>query len=186
MELTINYIIAQIFAIIMYVFIGLTYYVKDRKKILEYSMFSLLSCGLQYVLLGAYTGLAMCQISILRNIFFMVTERRKNNNKVDEMFALIFLLFLMIILSIYTYNGDPMSLFSTTATLLFTISLWQKNNKVYRIMGIFVEVLWLLYNIYIKSAFAIILEVIMLIWVIKCALFSKESKDIIVEADLER
>ena len=33
MELTINYILSQIFTIIMYGLLALTYYAKDRKKV---------------------------------------------------------------------------------------------------------------------------------------------------------
>lgn len=32
MELTATYIVSQVFAIIMYIFLGITYYVKDRKN----------------------------------------------------------------------------------------------------------------------------------------------------------
>ena len=47
--------------------------------------------------------------------------------------------------------------------MLYTYSVWQKKTIVYKICGIFVSILWILYNIYVMSLFGIILESILLI-----------------------
>ena len=64
--------------------------------------------------------------------------------------------------AIFTYNGF-LSLLSIFATMLYTYSVWQKKTIVYKICGIFVSILWILYNIYVMSLFGIILESILLI-----------------------
>ena len=46
--------------------------------------------------------------------------------------------------------------------MLYTYTVCQKNIKTYKLLGIPTEILWIGYNIYIKSFFGIILEVIML------------------------
>ncbi len=47
--------------------------------------------------------------------------------------------------------------------MLFTYSIWQDNNKIYRYLAIPISVLWIIYNIYVHSMFAIIAECILLI-----------------------
>lgn len=51
-------------------------------------------------------------------------------------------------------------------TLLYTLSVWQKDTKTYKKYGIFIELSWFIYFIYVKSLFGIILESISLISVI--------------------
>ena len=77
MELTINYILSQIFTIIMYGLLALTYYAKDRKKVLIINFLSLIANGIAYIFLNAWTGLAMCVVALIRNIIFLIDEKKK-------------------------------------------------------------------------------------------------------------
>jgi hypothetical protein len=52
---------------------------------------------------------------------------------------------------------------SVFATMLYTYSVWQKKISIYKILGIPVGIIWIIYNIYIVSIFGIILEVVLLI-----------------------
>ena len=67
-----------------------------------------------------------------------------------------------VISAIFTYEG-VLSLLSVIATMLYTLSVWQKNPKVYKLLGIPIGILWIAYNIYVMSIFGIILETILLI-----------------------
>ena len=62
------------------------------------------------------------------------------------------------------------------ASIIFTISVWQKNIKVYKILGLISSVLSLVYYIYIASIFAIILEVVLFIFMLVTSIiyFKKE------------
>ena len=82
MELSVTYVASQVFTIIMYALLAITYYVKNRKAILILNLISLIANGLAYVLLNAYSGLAMCIIALVRNIVFLVDEKR-NGKKVS-------------------------------------------------------------------------------------------------------
>lgn len=165
MEISLAYILSQIFIIIMYVFLALTYYSKDRKTVLILNFVSLIANALSYVFLNAYTGLAMCIVALIRNIIFLVDE--KKNGKSEEIgkkdiIILIVLYVISIVSAIFTYEGF-LSLLSVFATMIYTYSVWQKKTKIYKFLGIPVGVLWILYNIYIFSIFGIILESILLI-----------------------
>ena len=166
MSWTTNYILSQIFTIIMYILLASTYYLKDRKKILIVSFFSTASIGLAYILLNAWTGFAMCIVAIIRNIIFIIDEKkngkRENINKKDV--VILILLYLISIISVFfTYDGF-WSLLSVFATMLYTYSVWQKKVLIYKFCGIPVGILWIAYNIYIMSLFGIILESILLIF----------------------
>lgn len=161
----VTYILSQIFTIITYILLGITYYAKDRKKVLTISFLSLIANGIAYILLNAWTGLAMCILALIRNIIFLIDEKkngkREKNNKTD-IIILVILYIILIILTIPTYEGF-LSLLSVIATALYTFSVWQKKNNIYKLLGIPIGILWILYNIYIMSIFGIILETILLI-----------------------
>ncbi len=161
MELTPTYITSQAFAVIMYILLAFTYYLKDRKKILVFNFLSILANSVEFILLGAYSGLAMNGVAILRDIIFIAD---KNNDKttVKDIGILLLLVAISILLSIITFDGI-FSLFAMGATMIFTYSVWQKNTKVYKLLGPFVSLCWIVYKIHIKSLIGIILESVLLI-----------------------
>ncbi len=64
MEWTLEFIVSQIVTILMYMLLAITYYVKNRKTVLVISFLSLLANAIAYILLHAYTGLAMCGVAL--------------------------------------------------------------------------------------------------------------------------
>jgi len=165
MNWSLTYILSQIFTIITYALLALTYYAKDRKKVLGLGFISLIANGLAYIFLNAWTGLAMCVIALVRNIIFLVDEKingkREKINKIDIV-ILIILYVITIISTIFTYDGF-LSLLSVFATMLYSYSVWQKKTNIYKLLGIPIGILWILYNIYVMSLFGIILEGLLLI-----------------------
>ena len=165
MELTVNYILSQVFAITMYILLAMTYYVQDRKKVLVLHFIATVSSAIAYTLLNAWTGVAMCAVVVIRNIIFIIDENkngeRENINKKDIM-ILIVLYAISIIFAVFSYD-TPLSLLSVLATLINTYAVWQKKINVYKLLGIPTGILWIFYNIYIRSIFGIILESILLI-----------------------
>lgn len=165
MELTATYILSQVFTVIMYVLLAVSYYAKSRKSILIITFLSILTNAVAYMLLNAYTGVAMCFVAIIRNIIFLIDE--KKNGKRDEIdkkdvIILIVLYAISIISAIFTYEG-LLSLISVIATMLYTYSVWQKKTSTYKLLGIPIGVLWVIYNAYIKSVFGVILEAVLLV-----------------------
>ncbi len=154
-----TYILSQIFVVISYIFLINTYQVKKSKKLIL--VLNIVACtfsALGFFFLKAYIGCAMSMIAVLRNILFA----NKNLNKND---SLILIMVIMILLSLYTYE-NIFSLLPVMATLIYTISIWQDSNKLYKIIGIPVEICWLSYHIYIQSLFGIILESFLFVSVI--------------------
>ena len=165
MEFTVSYILSQVFTLLTYGLLALTYYAKDRKKVLIINFLSLVANGIAYIFLNAWTGLAMCVVALIRNIIFLIDEKknakRESINRTDVI-ILVILYVISIISAILTYDGF-LSLLSVFATALYTFSVWQKKTNIYKLLGIPIGILWVSYNIYIMSIFGIILEAILLI-----------------------
>lgn len=165
MEIDFIYILSQIFTILMYALLAWTYFLKDKRKIVIVSLLSLVANVIAYVLLGAWTGLAMCIVALLRNFYILWEEKQHGKRETNERRDYIFLavVFLGIILAtIPTYEGF-LSLLSVFATSVYTYSIWQKSTRIYKFCGIPVGILWIAYNAYVKSVFGVILEAILLI-----------------------
>ena len=180
MKLTLEYILSQVFIIISYLLLMLSYQAKSRKNILVLSNISIVANGISYVFLQAYTGLAMCFVALFRNTIFMVDEKR--NGKSDkiskkDIIILVVLYLISLVSTVFTYDGF-LSLLSVFATMLYTYSVWQKKTTIYKILGLPIGILWIVYNIYIMSIFGIILETILTISAIYGYFKEKKNKQI--------
>ena len=95
-----NYILSQVFTIIMYILLASTYYLKDRKKILIVGFLSIVATAIAYILLNAWTGFAMCIVATIRNLIFMIDEKvngkSENITKKDIILLAFFYLIILI------------------------------------------------------------------------------------------
>ena len=164
MEFTITYIISQVFTIMMYGLLGITYQIKSRMKRLLLSISANTFQAIAYILLNAKSGFIMCIFAIIRDVSIINVSKIKNEKKEKIANIGIIVLFYigMIISAIYTYEG-LYSLLSIFATSIYTFSIWQKNEKIYKFLGIPVSTCWILYNSFVKSVFGVIIESVLLI-----------------------
>ncbi|MBQ6991540.1 MAG: YgjV family protein [Clostridia bacterium] len=165
MELTPMYIVSQLLVIIYYLIYSWTFHLKDSNKILIFGIIATIISSISYLLLNAYTGMAMCFVAIIRNLLF--TKSKKS------VFNLVLIFILILFASIFTFN-NYFSLFNIIATLLYTYALWQKNTKTYKLLGIIVNGLMIVYDIYIGSIFGVVL--ISIAFVNSIVGFVKENK----------
>lgn len=156
MELSLAYIFSQILVIVYYLMYSFTFHLKDSKRILIFGIIATLISSFSYILLKAYTGMAMCFIAIIRNLLFSKEEKGKTK------LNLILIIILTIIASIFTFN-NYFCLFNIVATLIYTYALWSKNTKTYKLLGIFVNALMIVYDISIQSIFGVIFMSVALI-----------------------
>ena len=148
MNVTLTYILSQILVGIYYLIYSWTFHLKDSNKILIFGIIATIISSISYVLLKAYTGMAMCLVAIIRNLLF--TKDKKNILNL----SLIFLL--TLVASLLTFD-NYFCLFNIIATLIYTYALWQKDTKTYKMLGIIVNGLMIIYDIYIKSVLGVIL-----------------------------
>lgn len=166
MELTTIYIISQVITVIYFAMLSLSYLLKNRTKILIANFVAHIGQMSAMAMLNGYTGAAMSAIMMLRDLTLLIQEMQKSKgkqiNKKVDLGILVITVVLMIVLTVFTYNG-PLSLLSVIATLVTTFALWQKDVTRYKLLGLLASLLWLAYNIFIMSIMGIILEVILLI-----------------------
>ncbi len=159
------YILSQVFTVVMYGLLVWTYFLKDKRRIVVVNALATIFNAVAYVLLGAWTGLAMCVVAMLRNLYILWDEKklgkREDLGKRDYVFlAMVYMG--IILATLLTYEGF-LSLFSVFATSIYTYSIWQKSTKIYKICGIPVGILWIAYNLYVGSIFGVILEGVLLV-----------------------
>lgn len=165
MSLTLSYVLSQLLVIVYYLIYSYTFHLKDSNKILIFGIIATIISSISYILLNAYTGMAMCFIAIIRNLLF------KKNKK--SILYLIIIFILTIVFSAVTFNSY-FCLFNVIATLIYTYALWQKNAKTYKLLGIIVNALMIVYDIYIQSILGAVL--ISIAFVSSLLGYFKESK----------
>ncbi len=160
---TMEYTISQILIVIVYILICITYFLKNRKKILVINILVHIFQAISFGLLRGLTGVAMNCVYIIRDSFFAIDEKNRNNNTLNKRDYIVLSIFITIIifLTFFAYTGGA-SLLSVIATIISTIAIWQKNTKYYKLLGIPISIAWVGYYIYLKSVFAIVLESILL------------------------
>ena len=162
--ITQQYIISQIIIVISYTCLALTYCIKRRKIILILSFLANFTNACAYLLLGAFTSASMCAISIGRDLIFIIDEKLNGKSKKTtkkDVLILIGIYIVAIISIIITFNGWK-SLIYALASMLYTYSIWQKNNKIYKVLGIPCHILVVIESICIKSVMTIILQIVVL------------------------
>lgn len=163
--MSLTYIFSQIVTVLMYAFLSVTYFSKNKKAIVAFNCLAIVANAVAFILLGAWTGLAMCIIDLLRNFYIMWDEKKHGKSKQITKRDIVFLLIVyatMAIATIPTYEGF-FSLFSVFASATYTFSIWQKSTRVYKFCGIPVGILWITYNAFIGSFFGVVLESALLV-----------------------
>lgn len=164
-----NYIISQIFIVLCFAMIGVSYLAKNRKLVLFYSLISVLFNAMSYFCLSAWTGFAMIAVALLRNLLFMFENRITNKKlwtetkiKLFKIISLVFLVSISIVFAIVTFD-TIFSLFAVFSTITYTYALWQDNVNTYKKLGMVAEISGLIYYAFIKSLFGVILEFIVIV-----------------------
>lgn len=166
-----TYIISQIFVIFAYTFLGITYLTKRKNFILVLNALSTLCFAVSYLCLSALAGVKMSAISLIRNLIFYLFAKftaNSKNYKLSALFIVFGLISVDFILCLTINNGififgKIYDIFPYIATILYTLAIWNEKGKWYKYFGIASSVAWIIYNIFIRSLFGMILEAVMII-----------------------
>lgn len=164
------YVTSQVFISLAYILLAITYFITHRWKLLLTTIISNVFMGIGFILLGGWVAVCMCGIAIFRDIVNSAINSHRNpkqQSKITKLdwFLLAVWISLFSIATFLTQTGF-MTFFAFFATITFTVSIWQKNPLVYRILGIFVGIFWIIYNIVVQSFMGIFLESTLLVFVI--------------------
>lgn len=139
---------------------------KRRRYIVFCSVTMVVLAMVAYILLQAWTGLAMCGVALMRN-FYLLYDVEKHGRarkwRLRDFLSLAIFIILIIVMAIPTYTG-PLSVMSAVATVFYTLSLWQKKTIAYKILGIPSCIAQVIYYVFIWNLSGIILEGLTLVF----------------------
>ena len=173
MEISLTYIVSQIFFIFNYVFLLLTYRVKTKKKILIFNTISCISDAIWFLLLWAFSWCSMIILALIRNILFWYNDKKSNITLHNISFIILF--FSIILFSLITYNWLA-NILPWISWIIYLYSIRQKNIKIYRILWIPVALCWILYSFYIQSIIWFIWDSCILLYIIYNMVLERTQK----------
>lgn len=147
-------IFIQLIGILGAIFGFIAYQKNEHKKIMLYKTSSELTFALQFILLGAYTGVAMNVIGCVRNLVF---ARQVKKNKSTAAGIILFSL-LMAAAGALTWTG-PVCLLAIAGKIFTTLAYGMKNPQKVRLLTLPSSGCWLIYDVVCRSLGGIVTEV---------------------------
>lgn len=147
---------------------------KNHKKILLFRTLNELFFGIQYFILGAYTGMAMNFVGCVRNVIFSKQVENKKSTRIPiVIFSVFFTAF-----GILTWQGVK-SILVIAAKLLSTIAYGNKNETIIRSVIFVTSSCWLVYNVTAGSAAGVLCEAFtlcsLIVGILKYDVLSREK-----------
>ena len=135
------FILAQVFGVIAWLLLMISYHKENTKKIILVHLISIVFYFLNYLLLGALTGLFVLLIELIRDFSYYKFKRKK----------MVFLLTIPVYIFIaYYYKDSYYSLIPSIAAIIEGYTLLKKKNTVV-IGAIIVYSLWVVYDLSVMS-----------------------------------
>lgn len=144
------FVLAQIFGFLAWLCLLISYYRKNTNKILFLHIFSIVFYLLNYLLLGAWSGLFIIVLELLRDSLYYKTDK-------DNLIFLITIPF-YILLSIFAW-GDYIEIIPIIASVLEGFTLTKKKNIV--VPGaIIVYAMWIVYDLNVASYSGVLTDIL--------------------------
>ncbi len=161
MEKPIIFYVAQAVGFAGIVVSIISFQFKDHKKLMILRAANELLLGIQYLLLGAYTGMAMNFIGVIRDVVFAdMVKKGKSTIKARALFSGIF-----AISGLFTYDGFK-TIFSSGAKVISTCLYGSSNTSVVRFGVLFTNLSWLVYDFAVESYAGCLSDIVTIISVV--------------------
>ncbi len=147
------FILIQVLGFIAWAILAISYYKKHTNGILWLQIIANILFCIHYLLLGAYSGLLICALELIRDYAYYKTDK---DNWIFAGSVVVY-----IICGYFTYTG-LLDLFPYVASTIDGYFLTKKRNIV--VLGaIIVYILWFLYDMYALSYSGAITDAIIII-----------------------
>lgn len=163
-----NFIFIQLIGFVGLLLFALSFQPKTKQKILGFQVFSFLFWALHYALLGAWTGTALALLNSLRVIAFYKYKTRPR-------WLLYTFLILALLFAAITWEGY-ISLFVVGGVFFATISTFQQDEQKLRYLFPPSNIMWIVYNLFVRSYSGVLSEIIVLISIIVGIFRNKNHK----------
>ena len=135
-----------------------SFQMKTRTQILIFQCMASLSCAVSLIMLGGIAGGILDVVAFSRTLVFSLADRYK---WAKCKLWLPFYIILIIAVGIITWDPTGIgTLFAIAGTLLSTVALYQKSERLMRIISLFVGPCWIIYSLIYSSAFGALNEII--------------------------
>jgi hypothetical protein len=136
----------------------LAFQCKKHGRVLTYRTANEIFFGVQFFLLGAYTGVAMNVVGSIRNtIFTLQVKKGRSTRWSAALFCLAFLVF-----GLLTWEG-PKSILVIAAKIISTLAFGNKNLLVVRLLILVTSSSWLIYDLFSGSYAGVVCEILTLL-----------------------
>ena len=156
---TTAYIISQIFALLAYISISATFFMKSKTKIVVFNIAVSLFFLFHYFFLNAQMGMIMNTIGIVRGIWYYLDDKFNSKHLYN---SLIMCVVASVVCSIFAFSSW-VEILALIAGLGFTYSLWQQNIGFYRWAMLVCSMLWVAYNALHLSIVAMVGESVLIV-----------------------
>ncbi len=155
-------ILAQIFGLIGLVFVVIAYQKKEKIDFLRFCNYQFFFTMIESILLLAITGLIKIVVGIIRNYFVIYFIKKQK-----EMPKFLNIIFVLLVAIIGLFFVDKwFSILPIIASIISTVVTCSKNFKLLKIGGIFVQILSMIYNIFVGAFVGFFRQTIILIAII--------------------
>jgi hypothetical protein len=151
-----NNVVYQLIGFGALITLGLSYWQKDKKKIMLWQMAANLVFAIHYFLLSARSGAWSSLFQIIVLIFFALRDKKRWNAIAVGIPVVIAFVFIGIV----TYE-NPFSVLPILASIIALLPFCQSNNMVIRIAGVLSALTWLVYAIVVHSYSGIVTEIVL-------------------------
>ena len=148
-----NFIIAQVFGVLVFIAGILSYYKNSTKEVLLFNGISNTLCALQYLFLGAYTGALCCIIATTRNVVF---SRFKKDIPVSLLAAFI----VILILTNCMFVKSVIDIIPIINVFIYSIALWTKDIIHIKRTSLIACIDGVVFNAYKRAYIGVIYEVV--------------------------
>jgi hypothetical protein len=152
-------IISNVICLVALVFASISFFVKERNKLLIYQLICNFFYIASLILLEAWTGAITMIVGV---VFVGAVYFFEKYNKPKSVWLLIGLLIAMIAITAFTWAG-PISLLPFISNLVFKYGTWQPNKKVFLGSQIFLSSVMIFYNAHYLLVSAMVIEILALI-----------------------
>lgn len=153
------YWIAQGFGVLGLLVMVISLFQKNKDKMLGYVVFNGIFFGIEYLLLGAFSGMFSNFFGIFRTY---VSKEKENHRNLNKWYVLLFFIIGYTIIGFISFDGNIISLLPIIAEIIYVITLWQKDVGRIRIGTLLMVILWLIYDIFVKAYPSMITDLIVM------------------------
>lgn len=154
----VNNPVAQAIGFLSLVLSLVSFQMKTRTQILIFQCMASLSCAVSLIMLGGIAGGILDVVAFSRTLVFSLADRYR---WAKSRLWLPFYTVLIIAVGIITWDPTGIgTLFAIAGTLFSTVALYQKRERLMRIISLFAGPCWIIYSLIYSSAFGVLNEII--------------------------